>query len=117
MVTEGSIIHVYPDQFMLLVDGGKVVDYTAEPGYYKVSLDTQPSLMNGTLGKAVKESLGRIRFGGIAPTAQRVYYINLQEIRGLKLVPKMPSTILTVFIMQSCFYGPMERIPLRSQIR
>mgnify|MGYP000090401854 CR=1 FL=1 len=33
MVTEGSIIHVYPDQFMLLVDGGKVVDYTAEPGY------------------------------------------------------------------------------------
>ena len=72
MVTEGSIIHVYPDQFMLLVDGGKVVDYTAEPGYYKVSLDTQPSLMNGTLGKAVKESLGRIRFGGIAPTAQRV---------------------------------------------
>ena len=36
---------------MLLVDGGKVVDYTAEPGYYKVSLDTQPSLMNGTLGK------------------------------------------------------------------
>jgi membrane protease subunit (stomatin/prohibitin family) len=38
MVTEGSIIHVYPDQFMLLVDGGKVVDYTAEPGYYKVSL-------------------------------------------------------------------------------
>ena len=95
---------------MLLVDGGKVVDYTAEPGYYKVSLDTQPSLMNGTLGKAVKESLGRIRFGGIAPTAQRVYYINLQEIRGLppprSLVPKMPSTILTVFIMQSCFTGP-----------
>lgn len=117
MVTEGSIIHVYPDQFMLLVDGGKVVDYTAEPGYYKVSLDTQPSLMNGTLGKAVKESLGRIRFGGIAPTAQRVYYINLQEIRGLKFGTKMPSTILTVFIMQSCFYGPMERIPLRSQIR
>ena len=88
MVTEGSIIHVYPDQFMLLVDGGKVVDYTAEPGYYKVSLDTQPSLMKGTLGKAVKESLGRIRFGGIAPTAQRVYYINLQEIRGLKFGTK-----------------------------
>ena len=44
--------------------------------------------MNGTLGKAVKESLGRIRFGGIAPTAQRVYYINLQEIRGLKFGTK-----------------------------
>ena len=27
MVTEGSIIHVYPEQCMILVDGGKVVDY------------------------------------------------------------------------------------------
>ena len=28
-VCNGSIIHVYPNQFMMLVDGGKVVDYTA----------------------------------------------------------------------------------------
>ena len=31
-VSNGSIIHVYDNQFMMLVDGGKVVDYTAEPG-------------------------------------------------------------------------------------
>ena len=30
------MIHVYDNQFMMLVDGGKIVDYTAEPGYYKV---------------------------------------------------------------------------------
>ena len=30
-VSNGSIIHVYDNQFMMLVDGGKVVDYTAEP--------------------------------------------------------------------------------------
>ena len=35
-VSNGSIIHVYDNQFMMLVDGGKIVDYTAEPGYYKV---------------------------------------------------------------------------------
>ena len=29
-VSNGSVIHVYPNQFMMLVDGGKVVDYTAE---------------------------------------------------------------------------------------
>ena len=29
-VSNGSIVHVYPNQFMMLVDGGKVVDYTAE---------------------------------------------------------------------------------------
>ena len=67
MVTEGSIIHVYPDQFMLLVDGGKVVDYTAEPGYYKVSLDTQPSLMNGTLGKCSKRVPGKDPFWRYCP--------------------------------------------------
>ena len=32
-VSNGSVIHVYPNQFMMLVDGGRVVDYTAEEGY------------------------------------------------------------------------------------
>ena len=35
-ISNGSVIHVYDNQFMMLVDGGKIVDYTAEPGYYKV---------------------------------------------------------------------------------
>ena len=30
-VSNGSVIHVYDNQFMMLVDGGRVVDYTAEP--------------------------------------------------------------------------------------
>ena len=30
IVSNGSIIHVYDNQFMILVDGGKIVDYTAE---------------------------------------------------------------------------------------
>ena len=46
-VSNGSIIHVYDNQFMMLVDGGKVVDYTAEPGYYKVDNSSLPSLFNG----------------------------------------------------------------------
>ena len=43
-VSNGSIIHVYDNQFMMLVDGGKVVDYTAEPGYFKVDNSSMPSL-------------------------------------------------------------------------
>ncbi|HPP68351.1 MAG TPA: virion core protein, partial [Clostridiales bacterium] len=35
-VSNGSIIHVYPNQFMMLLEGGKVVDYTAKEGYYRV---------------------------------------------------------------------------------
>lgn len=83
-ISNGSIIHVYPNQFMMLVDGGKVVDYTAEEGYYKVDNSSLPSLFNGSFSEALKESFGRIKFGGVTPTAQKVFYINLQEIKGIK---------------------------------
>ena len=33
VISNGSVIHVYPNQFMMLVDGGRVVDFTAEEGY------------------------------------------------------------------------------------
>jgi membrane protease subunit (stomatin/prohibitin family) len=83
-VSNGSIVHVYPNQFMLLVDGGKVVDYTAEEGYYKVDDSSLPSLFNGQFGDTLKESFNRIRFGGVTPRAQEIFYINLQEIKGIK---------------------------------
>lgn len=83
-VSNGSVIHVYPNQFMMLVDGGKVVDYTAEEGYYTVNNSSLPSLFNGSFGEALKESFNRIRFGGVTPTAQRVFYINLQEVKGIR---------------------------------
>lgn len=83
-VSNGSVIHVYPNQFMMLVDGGRVVDYTAEEGYYTVNDSSLPSLFNGQFGDALKESFGRIKYGGVTPTAQKVFYINLQEIKGIK---------------------------------
>ncbi len=64
MVSNGSRIRVYPNQFMMLVDGGRVVDYTAEEGYYTVNNSMAPSLFNGQFGEALKESFDRIRFGG-----------------------------------------------------
>ena len=84
LVSNGSIIHVYDNQFMLLVDGGKVVDYTAEPGYYKVDNSSTPSLFNGQFGDSLKDVWERIKFGGGTPKKQVVYYINLQEIKGIK---------------------------------
>ena len=63
-VSNGSIIHVYDNQFMMLVDGGKVVDYTAEPGYYKVDNSSLPSLFNGQFGDSLKDSFNRIKYGG-----------------------------------------------------
>lgn len=83
-VSNGSIIHVGENQFMILVDGGKVVDYSAEPGYYKVQNSASPSLFNGQFGASLKEAWERIKFSGTPSSSQRVYYINLQEIKGIK---------------------------------
>lgn len=83
IVTDGSIIHVYPNQFMILTDGGKVVDYSAEPGYYKVDNKTSPSLFNGQFGEALKDTFGRIKYGGTTPYSQKVIFINLQEIKNI----------------------------------
>lgn len=87
-VSNGSVIHVYPNQFMMVLDGGKVVDYTAEEGYYTVKDSSMPSLFSGGFGDSLKETFNRVKFGGVTPTAQKVYYINLQEIKGIKFGTK-----------------------------
>lgn len=83
LVSNGSIIHVLDNQFMILVDGGKIVDYTATPGYFKVDNSALPSLFNGQFGDSLKESFSRVKYGGISSTSQRVFFINMQEIRNI----------------------------------
>lgn len=89
-VSDGSVIHVYANQFMMLVDGGKIVDYTAEEGYYVVNNASMPSLMNGQLDETIDEAFNRFRFGGVTPAQQKVYFVNLQEIKGIKFGTRNP---------------------------
>lgn len=102
-VNNGSIIHVYDNQFMMLVDGGKVVDYTAEPGYYKVDNSAMPSLFNGEFGEALTESFNRIKYGGQTPTVQRVFFVNLQEIKGIKFGTRNPINYFDTFYNAELF--------------
>ena len=102
-VSNGSVVHVYDNQFMMLVDGGKIVDYTAEPGYYKVDNSALPSLFHGQLRDAVKESFHRIKFGGQTPTKQKVFYINLQEIKGIKFGTRNPINYFDNFYNAELF--------------
>ena len=97
------MIHVYDNQFMMLVDGGKVVDYTAEPGYYKVDNSSLPSMLNGELGESVKETFNRIKYGGQTPTAQKVYFLNLQEIKGIKFGTRNPINYFDNFYNAELF--------------
>ena len=102
-VSNGSVIHVYDNQMMLLVDGGKIVDYTAEPGYYTVSDSSMPSLFNGEFGDSLKEVFNRIKFGGETPVVQKVYYINLQEIKGIKFGTRNPINYFDSFYNAELF--------------
>lgn len=102
-VSNGSVIHVYDNQFMMLVDGGKVIDYTAEPGYFKVENSSQPSMFSGSFSDALQDSFERIKFGGVTPASQKVYYINLQEIKGIKFGTRNPINYFDGFYNAELF--------------
>ncbi|MBE6600465.1 MAG: virion core protein [Ruminococcaceae bacterium] len=103
VISNGSIIHVYDNQFMLLVDGGKVVDFTAEPGYYKVDNSSAPSLFCGQLGDTLKDTFSRIKYGGVPSYKQQVFYINLQEIKGIKFGTRSPVNYFDNFYNSELF--------------
>ena len=46
IISNGSKIEVGPNQMMILMDSGKIMDYTAEQGRYEVYLSSAPSLFN-----------------------------------------------------------------------
>lgn len=103
VISNGSIIHVYPNQFMILVDGGRIVDYTAEEGYYKVENSSAPSLFNGQFGDTLKEAFGRVRYAGVPSQKQKVYYINLQEVKGIKFGTPTPVNYFDNFYNSELF--------------
>ena len=103
LISNGSIIHVYPNQFMMLVDGGKIVDYTAEEGYYKVDNTGVPSMFNGQFGDSLKETFSRFRYGGVPSQKQQVFYVNLQEIRGIKFGTPTPVNYFDNFYNSELF--------------
>jgi membrane protease subunit (stomatin/prohibitin family) len=103
IISNGSTIHVGTNQMMLLVDGGKVVDYSAEEGYYTVNLSSSPSMFNGELKSAVKDTFSRIKYGGQPSQSQQVYYINLQELTGIKFGTKSPLNYWDEFYQSELF--------------
>lgn len=102
-ISNGSIIHVYDNQMMLLIEGGKIIDYTAEPGYYKVDDSTLPSLFNGQFKDSLMEAFSRIKYGGTPSSAQKAFYLNLQEIKGIKFGTRNPINYFDNFYNAELF--------------
>lgn len=88
IITSGSHVAVANGQAMLIVEQGKVVEFSAEPGVFVFDASTEPSIFNGDLKEGILktfETIGkRFVFGGETPNDQRVYYINTKEVQGNK---------------------------------
>ena len=86
IISNGSIIEVNAGQAALIIDDGKVAEFCAEPGQYKYDQSSQPSIFYGNLGKNILntfEEIGkRFAFGGEISKTQRVYYVNIIEVRN-----------------------------------
>lgn len=54
-------------------------------------------------GDSVKESFNRVRFGGTTPYAQKVFYVNLQEIKGIKFGTTNPVNYFDSFYNSELF--------------
>lgn len=112
VISNGSIIHVPENVYMLLVDGGKIIAGTDEPGYYRVENSVAPSIFfraaegietagysntsNNSIKRpggfinTIKDSWERFKFGGTTPNKQMVVYINKQEIPNIRFGTKNP---------------------------
>lgn len=88
IISNGSIIAVADGQAMLIVEQGKVVEVSMEPGEYTYDASTEPSIFAGDFGESIRQvfqNVGkRFTFGGEAPKDQRVYYFNTKELIGNK---------------------------------
>lgn len=89
IISNGSIIAINEGQCMMIVEQGKVVEFSSEAGEYVYDTSTEPSVMYGSdLSDNIKETFKQIgkrfTFGGEAPKDQRVYYFNKKEIVGNK---------------------------------
>ncbi len=88
VISNGSVIIVNEGQAMMIVDQGRIVEFSAEAGQFTWDASTEGSIFYGGLGKGLKDSWNnfktRFTFGADTGKDQRVYYFNTKEILGNK---------------------------------
>lgn len=111
VISNGSKITVPQGWAMMLVDNGKVVEFSSEPGEYIYDNSSEPSIFAGNLGTSLIDSIktigSRITFGGQAARDQRVYYVNLLTVTGNKFGSSNTKKITDekYGIIEVTFYG------------
>ncbi len=88
IISNGAVIAVNEGQAMMIVEQGKIVEFTAEAGEFTWDASTEGSLFYGGLGQGLKDSWNNLKrrftFGADTGKDQRVYFFNTKEILGNK---------------------------------
>ena len=88
VISDGSAVSVADGQCMMIVEQGRVIELSAEPGIFIYQNDLSPSIFAGNLKDglkgAAKDAWDRFKFGGGPGKDQRVYYFNTKELLGNK---------------------------------
>ena len=94
IITNGSIIAVNEGQCAMIVEQGKIVEFTAEPGEFTWEASTEGTIFYGNLDYSIQDTWEnmkrRFTFGGDSGKDQRVYFFNLKEIIGNKFGTPTP---------------------------
>ena len=97
IISNGSAIAVPEGTAMMVIENGKILEFSAVAGTYTFDKGTETSVFEGGFGKglvdAIKKMGKRTTFGGEAANDQRVYYINLLAITGNKFGSPQPRKI------------------------
>lgn len=88
IISNGSVIAVNEGQCMMVVEQGKIVEFSAEAGEFVWDKSTEPTIFYGGFGEGLRGSWDtfkkRFTFGGDTGKDQRVYFFNTKEIMGNK---------------------------------
>lgn len=88
IITNGSVVAVNEGQCAIIVDQGKIVEFTAEAGEYTWDASTESTIFYGGLGKGLLGSWENLKrrftFGADTGKDQRIYFFNLKELLGNK---------------------------------
>lgn len=80
VITNKSTIIVAPGQCAVIYDNGRIIDATAEDGFYTFDDSSSPSFFAGQFGDVFKEMWQRFTFNGATAKEQCVFFFNLKEI-------------------------------------
>lgn len=97
IISNGSKINVPQGMAMMLIENGAIKEFSAEPGEYIWDSGSEPSVFTGGFFKGIADTFKnvgkRFTYGGMAPTDQRVYYVNMLAITGNKFGSPQPKKI------------------------